>query len=160
MLILCSDWPLGPVFRASNNLWNGCDWWHNTLNLFCLPVNQFPQSLSKKKYLPGWFKRTGWTRVVLAIGQRKIKSIARKRDSEMTRRGQLGWLVRFLAGSWRNTAGWFVWEKNTIPTKNLRLFRISHSQTGWGKIARVWNQKLVTAAGSSPSAGPVRDFWR
>ena len=39
-----------------------------------------------------------------------------------------GWLVRFVAGSWRSTAGWFVWEKNTILTENLRLFTTSHSQ--------------------------------
>ena len=40
-----------------------------------------------------------------------------------------GWLVRFVAGSWRSTAGWFVWEKNTILTENLRSFTTSHSQT-------------------------------
>ena len=29
-----------------------------------------------------------------------------------------GWLVRFVAGSWRSTADWFVWEKNTVLTRN------------------------------------------
>ena len=40
-----------------------------------------------------------------------------------------GWLVRFVAGLWRSTAGWFVWEKNTVPAENLRSFMTSHSQT-------------------------------
>jgi len=40
-----------------------------------------------------------------------------------------GWLVRFVAGSWRSTASWFVWEKNNVLTKNLRSFMISQSQT-------------------------------
>ena len=44
-----------------------------------------------------------------------------------------GWLVRYVAGSWRSTAGWFVWEKNTVSAKNLRSFTTSHSQTN-----RLW----------------------
>ena len=40
-----------------------------------------------------------------------------------------GWLVRIVVGSWRSTAGWFVWEKNTVSTENLRSFTTSHSQT-------------------------------
>ena len=40
-----------------------------------------------------------------------------------------GWLVRFVAGSWRNSVGWFVWEKNIIQTKNLWSFTTNHSQT-------------------------------
>jgi len=39
------------------------------------------------------------------------------------------WLVWFVAGSWRNTTGWFVWKKNTISIENLRSFPISHSLT-------------------------------
>ena len=34
-----------------------------------------------------------------------------------------------LAGSRRNTVGWFVWEKNTVPAENVRSFMTSHSQT-------------------------------
>jgi len=44
-----------------------------------------------------------------------------------------GWLVRIVAGSWRNTADWFVWEKNTVSAENLRSFTISHGQTN-----RLW----------------------
>ena len=39
------------------------------------------------------------------------------------------WLIRIVAGSWRCTAGSFVWEKNTVPAENLRSFTTSHSQT-------------------------------
>ena len=39
-----------------------------------------------------------------------------------------GWLVHIVAGSWRSTTCWFVWEKNTVPTENLRSFMTSHSQ--------------------------------
>ena len=42
-----------------------------------------------------------------------------------------GWLVRIVAGSWRSTTDWSVWEKNTVPTKNLWSFMTSHSKTKW-----------------------------
>jgi len=34
-----------------------------------------------------------------------------------------------LVGSWRSTAVWFVWEKNTVPAENLRSFTTRHGQT-------------------------------
>ena len=58
-----------------------------------------------------------------------------------------GWLVRLVAGSWKSTAGWFVWEKNIIPAENLRSFMTSHSQT---------NSLLLGAAGPwAPSLQPA-----
>ena len=47
-----------------------------------------------------------------------------------------GWLVRIVAGSWRSTVDWFVWEKNTILAENLRSFTISHSQTNISLFGR------------------------
>lgn len=88
MLILCCDWASGPVFRASN-LWNGM--WlvtQHTYYLVLFACNEFPRSLSKKKKNPPKLTFISSTWVGLAIGQRKIKSIASKRDSEMTRHGQ------------------------------------------------------------------------
>ena len=52
-----------------------------------------------------------------------------------------GWLVRFVAGSWRSTVGWFVWEKNTVPTENLRSFTTSHSQTNKPWLASVTSNR-------------------
>jgi len=43
-----------------------------------------------------------------------------------------GWLVRFVAGSWRSTADWFMWEKNIVPTKIYdRLRQATAKRTGW-----------------------------
>jgi len=39
------------------------------------------------------------------------------------------WLVRFVADLWKSIVDWFIWKKNTVPTKNLWSFTISHSQT-------------------------------
>ena len=44
-----------------------------------------------------------------------------------------GWLVRIVAGSWRSTAGWFVWEKNIVSAGNLWSFTTNHSQ-----MNRLW----------------------
>ena len=61
-----------------------------------------------------------------------------------------GWLVRFVAGSWRSTAGWFVWEKNTVPAENLLSFTTSHSQTN--RLICVWQ--------FSPAQWNLYSWWQ
>ena len=55
-----------------------------------------------------------------------------------------GWLVHIVAGSWRSTVGWFVWEKNTVSTKKGN-FTISYGCLKFVKIPSFFNAKLYNA---------------
>jgi len=67
-----------------------------------------------------------------------------------------GWLVRFVAGSWRSTADWFVWEENTVSAGNLRSFTTSHIQTNRLEVDRGEVLELVADKWSSNRRGSQR----
>ena len=67
--------------------------------------------------------------------QNQNHSVSRELASSL-----FGWLIRIVAGSWRSTAGWFVWEKNIVLAGNLRSFTTSHGQTNRLIIAgKIWS---------------------
>ena len=75
----------------------------------------------------------------------QVKKLISVEGKTLLIKSMFGWLVRFVAGSWRSIAGWFVWEKNTVPAGNLRSFTTSHSQTNRLRDAAVWWHILPAA---------------
>ena len=79
------------------------------------------QSIVIVDELSGW-----WPSPALALMYRHYYGWSSSARSSFS---MFGWLVRIVAGSWRNTADWFVWEENIILAENLWSYMTSTSQT-------------------------------